>query len=129
MVTTNRHLRGIVLLLSVFMSVSCTVGRGAGTVEFVVGDLLPVEGGQWEPKSSPLRDPFGIDFSPDGTMYIVELAGGRVHTCDPAGELQHVAGDGSQSYLGDGAAFLTATFNGMHNCAVTSNGDLYIADS
>ncbi len=129
MITTIRPLTGIVLLLSVFISVSCAVGREAVTVEFVVGDLLTAEGGQWEPKGSPLKSPFGIDFSPDGTMYIVELAGGRVHTCDSAGKLQLVAGDGSQGYLGDGSAFATATFNGMHNCAVTPNGDLYIADS
>lgn len=45
------------------------------TVEFVVGDLLVEEGGQWDPKSSPLQFPFGIDFDRDGNMFVVELEG------------------------------------------------------
>jgi hypothetical protein len=62
-------------------------------------------------------------------MYIVELSGGRVHKLDVAGKLTTIAGDGSKSYTGDGGPAKEATFNGMHNVAVTPAGDLYIADS
>jgi sugar lactone lactonase YvrE len=62
-------------------------------------------------------------------MYIIELAGGRVHVLDTSGKLTTIAGDGSQSYSGDGGPARQATFNGMHNVAVTPAGDLYIADS
>lgn len=76
-----------------------------------------------------LDSPFGVDFDADGNMYIVELSGGRVHKLDSAGQLKTIAGDGSEGFLGDGGPATDATFNGMHNVAVTPDGDLYIADS
>lgn len=101
----------------------------ASDVRFVVGGLMEAEGGSWNPKESPLDQPFGIDFASDGTMYIVELSGGRVHRLDQAGTLTQISGDGSKSYGGDGGPALKATFNGMHNCAVTNDDHLLIADS
>ena len=96
--------------------------------EIVVGGLLESEGGQWNAKESPLLRPFGVDFNTAGKMFIVELEGGRVFEFADR-QLRHVSGDGSKSYAGDGKSFSKATFNGMHNCAVTPQGDLYIADS
>ena len=81
------------------------------------------------PQPDQLNTPFGMDFDADGNMYLVELAGGRVHKLDTSGVLTTIAGDGSKSYKGDGGPAATATFNGMHNVAVTPQGDLYIADS
>ena len=101
----------------------------AGEVELIVGDLMVAEGGTSDSNSSPLTSPFGVDFNSRGDMWIVELEGGRVHVRDAAGKLHHAGGDGSKSYKGDGGKLADATFNGMHNCAVTPNGDLYIADS
>lgn len=101
----------------------------ADEVEIVVGDLMAGEGGSWNPQDSPLKSPFGVDFNSHGDMWIVELEGGRVHRFDAAGELHLAGGDGTKSYTGDGGNLAAATFNGMHNCAVTPNGDLYIADS
>lgn len=99
------------------------------SVQFVVGDLMPAEGGDWTPADGPLSNPFGIDFDSDGNMYIVELGGGRVHQLDQAGRLTRIAGDGSKSYTGDGGPAKQATFDGMHNCAVTRDNALLIADS
>jgi arylsulfatase A-like enzyme/sugar lactone lactonase YvrE len=98
-------------------------------VEPVVGGLLAQEGGRWDPTSSPLASPFGVDFDGDGNMFVVELEGGRIHQRTADGELKQISGDGSKSYRGDGGPVGKATYNGMHNCAVTPNGDLYIADS
>ncbi|MCP4171125.1 MAG: hypothetical protein GY758_10180 [Fuerstiella sp.] len=82
-----------------------------------------------EPKPGRLDMPFGVDFDKQGNMYIVELTGGRVHKLDAAGQFTTIAGDGSEGYTGDGGPAKDATFNGMHNVAVTPAGDLYIADS
>lgn len=82
-----------------------------------------------EPKPGQLHSPFGVDFDRRGNMFIVELEGGRVHKLDTAGKFTTIAGDGSKSYSGDGGPAAEATFNGMHNVAVTPEGDLYIADS
>lgn len=99
------------------------------SVEVVIGGLLEEEGGDWLPTSSPLLRPFGVDFNSRGEMFIVELEGGRVHKFESSGRLTQVGGDGSKSYRGDGGPLSAATFNGMHNLAITPNGDLYIADS
>jgi sugar lactone lactonase YvrE len=76
-----------------------------------------------------LKNPFGVDFDSNGNMYVVELGGGRVHRIDADGTLSRIAGDGSKSYTGDGGPAIDATFNGMHNGAITSDDQLLIADS
>ncbi|NQT13888.1 MAG: hypothetical protein HQ582_14130 [Planctomycetes bacterium] len=98
-------------------------------VTVVVGHLLPDEGGPADPVPSPLKAPFGIDFDPAGNMLIAELSGSRVHRLPQDGRLATIAGDGSMAYGGDGGPAAKATFNGMHNVAVTPSGDVFIADS
>lgn len=98
-------------------------------VEFVVGAYLTSEGGESKPSDSPLQRPFGTDFDSRGRMYIVELEGGRVHRLNEEGTPEVISGDGSKSYRGDGRPIAEATYNGMHNIAI-SEGDLaYISDS
>ncbi len=126
---TSNKIRIATLVLWAAVEASMGGTARAGEVEFVVGDLMAAEGGTWDAKSSALTSPFGVDFDSSGDMWIVELEGGRVHRCDAAGKLHLAGGDGTQSYSGDGGPLAAATFNGMHNCAVTPDGDLYIADS
>ena len=82
-----------------------------------------------QPEPDQLDSPFGVDFDSQQNMYIVELSGGRVHRMDAGGNLNTIAGNGSKGYHGDGGPAANATFNGMHNIAVTPDGDLYISDS
>ncbi len=126
--TRNRIPIATRILLTAMAMLLCGMAS-AGEVEFIIGDLMVAEGGTWDAKSSPLTAPFGVDFNSSRDMWIVELEGGRVQKFDAAGKLHHAGGDGSKSYKGDGGKLADATFNGMHNCAVTPNGDLYIADS
>jgi sugar lactone lactonase YvrE len=102
---------------------------GESQISAVVGGLLQSEGGDWNPSTSPLKSPFGLDFDSAGNLYVVELTGGRVHRLDTEGNLTQISGDGSKSYKGDGGPAIDATFNGMHNCAVTKEDQLLIADS
>ena len=81
------------------------------------------------PNMGKLSSPFGVDFDAAGNMYVVELGGGRVHKLDTQQRFTTIAGDGSKSYSGDGGPAKNATFNGMHNVAVTPDGDVYISDS
>ena len=129
MTLAQDRIRTATLVLLVVMVAPIYGNACAGEVKFIVGGLMVDEGGTWDEKSSPLTSPFGVDFNTNGEMWIVELEGGRVHKLDAAGKLHHSGGDGSKSYKGDGGKLAGATFNGMHNCAVTPNGDLYIADS
>lgn len=128
-------LRSLSTVAAVFsLAIECmfaemTIAGDFHHVQVVVGGILKQEGGNWDPATSPLLRPFGIDFNDDGQMLVVELEGGRVHRLDSSGTLTHISGDGSKSYQGDGGPFAAATYNGMHNCAMTPDGHLYIADS
>ena len=119
--------RATCFLLFAFVAARCAAD--GAEVEFVVGGYMQSEGGTWDAEQSPLQNPFGVDFDSKGNMYVVELGGGRVHRIDTEGNLSRIAGDGSQSYSGDGGPAIDATFNGMHNGAVTSDDQLLIADS
>ncbi len=98
-------------------------------VNFLVGDYLKSEGGSWEREQSPLSDPFGIDFDSAGSMYIIELQTGRLHRRLPSGTLQTLRETHSKGFAGDGGPLSRAQFNGPHNCVVTADNRLLIADS
>jgi DNA-binding beta-propeller fold protein YncE len=96
--------------------------------------VLVAGGGDGPDGSSALRaklvQPFGVDFGPDGTVYVVEMAKGeRLRAIDPKGNLVTVAGTGQRGYSGDGGPALKATFNGMHSLAVGPDGNVYLADT
>ena len=98
-------------------------------VSLIYGSWLPGEGGPVTTQPNPLKQPFGVDFDGKGNMYIVELKGGRVHRLAADNKLITIAGDGSKGYKGDNGPAHKATFNGMHNVAVTYSGAVYISDS
>jgi len=98
-------------------------------VEVVVGSRSAEEGGESDGPASPFKSPFGVDFDAAGMMFIVELEGGRVWERSPMGGLKVIAGDGSKTYQGDGGPARSATFNGMHNVAITKSGRMLIADT
>ena len=120
------HVVRVCVVASYLLSVA---GLRSAEVEFVVGDYMETEGGSWTAEQSPLSNPFGIDFDSKGDMYVVELVGGRVHRVDSDNQLTRIAGDGSKAYAGDGGPADRATFNGIHNCAITRDDQLLIADS
>jgi len=101
------------------------VGQNVRT-RIVIGESLE---DNKAPEPGKLHSPFGIDFDRAGNMFIAELEGGRVHKLDRRGVLTLIAGDGSKGYAGDGGPAARATFDGMHNIAVTPSGDAYISDA
>lgn len=77
-----------------------------------------------------LREPFGVEYLPDGTMIIVEMvSGNRVLAVDKAGKLTLLAGTGVKGFAGDGGDAKAAQFNGIHNLAIAPDGTVYLADS
>ena len=77
-----------------------------------------------------LREPFGVEFTPAGAMFIVEMvSGNRVLHVDRAGKLTVAAGTGVKGYAGDDGPAKDAQFNGIHNLAIAPSGTIYLADS
>src|SRR5712672_1208927 len=73
-----------------------------------------------------LREPFGTEFLPDGTMVIVEMSrGNRVLHVDKAGRLTVLAGTGEKGFVGDGGPAKAAKFDGVHNLAIAPTGDIF----
>jgi sugar lactone lactonase YvrE len=74
-----------------------------------------------------LSAPFGVDFDPQGNLYLVEMTGQRVRKLDKTGMLSVMAGTGEMGFV-DGPA-LRAQFNGIHNLAITAGRDVFLADT
>jgi sugar lactone lactonase YvrE len=82
------------------------------------------------PGDARLTSPFGVDFDRQGNLYLVEMTAHRVRRLDvTTGKLALLAGTGDQGATGDGGPALAAKFNGLHNLAVSREGDIYLADT
>lgn len=114
------------LLLILLFLASAFLNAQEYSAKLIIGDEL-TRGAK--PSPGKLDTPFGVDFDAAGNMFIVELTGGRVHKLTADGKFTTISGNGEKSYTGDGGPASKATFNGMHNVAVTPAGDAYIADS
>ncbi|TWU05565.1 NHL repeat-containing protein [Stieleria varia] len=131
--TPTQTLLSLVVVLGALTSVTSMTSWAdddkTDRVRFVVGDYLTSENGNWDFTSSPLQEPFGIDFDDSDAMYIVELTSGALHKRSADGNLQTLRDKHEQAYVGDGGPVDKASFNGPHNCVVSANGQLLIADS
>ena len=76
-----------------------------------------------------LKEPFGTEFDPSGTPFIVEMiSGNRLFKLESPGKLVHLAGN-LEHGLVDNVPALDARFNGPHNLAVLPSGDILIGDT
>ena len=77
-----------------------------------------------------LREPFGTEFLPDGTIAIIEMvSGNRLLRVDEAGMMKVIGGTGVKGFSGDGGDARAAQINGVHNLCVTPSGDIYLSDA
>jgi glucose/arabinose dehydrogenase len=75
-----------------------------------------------------LEDLDDLAVAPDGTLYIAEELGNRIRRVDPAGLISTVAGDGVETYAGDGGPAAKARLAHPTGVALGADGSLYIAD-
>ena len=118
-------LRRFVLSAMLLLIVSA-VGRADKLVLIAGGDQ---DGDKIPATQAQLKTPFGVAFDGAGNIYFVEYTGQRIRKIDSKGVLTTIAGTGDKGSGGDGGPALKATFNAMHNLAVTANGDVYVADT
>jgi DNA-binding CsgD family transcriptional regulator/DNA-binding beta-propeller fold protein YncE len=85
------------------------------TVHFVAGD--------------PMREPVGLAFAPDGSLYIADLGGNSVWLRTPGGALRRFAGSGEYGFGGDRGPALGADLGRPRAVAVDADGNLLIADT
>jgi DNA-binding beta-propeller fold protein YncE len=107
-----------IALMGTSLAARIELVAGSGTAE---GDRPATE--------CRLREPFGVEFAPDGSMWIAEMVtSNRLLRVGKDGVLKVVAANG-KGYAGDGGPVGKAQFNGVHNLAVIPGGDLLLADT
>lgn len=102
------------------------------------GDRLTLVAGGTGLGEKDLNQPFSVFFNQKGELYGVEFnRGNRVFSIDPSsGAIRFIAGifaitKSKSGDLGakDGTNPKKAHFHGMHDLAITKNGDIYLADT
>ena len=116
------------LLSSLALALSLAASAFAAKIELIAG------GGTKESNAPAtecvLREPFGTESLPDDTIAIIEMASGnRLLRVDKAGVMKVIGGTGVKGYSGDGGDARKAQFNGVHNIAVTPEGDIFLSDA
>ena len=76
-----------------------------------------------------IAQPFGVEFGPDGGLYICEVGNHRVLRLDLATrEVTTVAGNGEKGYSGDDGPAIQARLNEPYEVRFDADGDMYFVE-
>jgi hypothetical protein len=79
--------------------------------------------------SAELNNPIGVAVSSTGEVYIADSGNNRIRVVSTNGTITTVAGNGNLGSSGDGGPATSAELNGPYGVAVSSTGEVYIADT
>ena len=104
-----------------------------GKISTIVGQGLVRTGYDGEAKlalGSHLNTPTGVAVDAQGNIYINDKGNGRVRKVAVSdSKIYTVAGSGAIGFSGDGGVATDAAFNSLNGIALTSSGNIYIADT
>jgi streptogramin lyase len=113
---------GLLLFASTALTdwrMSTVAGTGQPTNNGDSGEALKVN----------IGDPFGVEFGPDGALYITEVRHHRVRRLDrKTGELTTVAGTGEIGYSGDGGPATKAKLNEPYEIRFDADGHMFFVE-
>lgn len=106
-------------LPSVAATIDTVAGTGSPSNNGDVGRALEINVG----------DPFGVEFGPDGALYITEVRNHRVRRLDlKSGALRTVAGTGEAGYDGDQGLATEARLNEPYEVRFDADGNMVIVE-
>jgi len=79
-------------------------------------------------RSAVVYAPEGLALTPDGSLLITQWKPGLVRRIDPDGQINSVAGTGTNGFSGDGGPALLADLNGPGGPSITGDGTVVFSD-
>ena len=103
--------------------------NSSGNISTVAGDgTSGFSGDGGAATEARLFSPFGVALDGSGNLYIADAANHRIRRVSSTGTITTVAGDGSESYGGDGGAATSAQLSTPSDVVLDGSGNLYIVD-
>lgn len=120
-------------LLTAFFAIGVSAApreASAQRIETVAGTGKPGDNGrEGKALETNVDQPFGVEFGPDGALYVCEVGQHRVRRLDLAsGRLTTVAGDGRKGYAGDGGPAKDALLNEPYEVRFDAEGNLFFVE-
>jgi secreted PhoX family phosphatase len=106
------------------------INASTGNITTIAGDGNPNFGGDGGPATNAsLNNPSCLAFDSTGNLYIADSQNNRVRMINAStGNITTIAGNGNQSFGGDGGPATNASVNYPLGLAFDSTGNLYIVD-
>lgn len=126
---TRTFFSAMAMLVASWSSIAVSESS-AQQIETVAGTGKPGDNGREGPAlKTNIDQPFGLEFGPDGTLYICEVGQHRVRRLDLAtGRLTTAAGAGRKGYAGDGGAAKDALLNEPYEVRFDTDGNMYFVE-
>src|SRR5256885_9787118 len=106
------------------------VDAASGIISTAVGNGSPAFAGDGgAATSATLNGPVAVALDASGNLYVADQGNHRIRKVDAAsGIITTVAGNGTNTFAGDGGAAANASLNYPASVALDASGNLYIAD-
>jgi sugar lactone lactonase YvrE len=102
----------------------------AGGIVTVAGTGQAADGGNGGPAlKTNIGQPFGVEFGPDGALYVCEVQNHRLRRLDTtSGQVTNVAGSGRAGYAGDGGPATEALLNEPYEVRFDPAGTIFFVE-
>ena len=117
-------------MVAICVLVAASQAKSQGTINTAAGNGNGAFSGDGGPATfAAINHAKGMAFDASGRLYIADVDNWRVRMVNSAGVITTLAGNGDDSFSGDGGLAINAAFSDLSSVAVDTSGNLYVADS